>query len=233
MTEQITKKLELQKPTGLEMQVFRAFDELEIKPQIRTKIFTLLQPLKEKSAIHHEHYEHSLRVGLLAKKIAGFLHLDKKPLFFAGLLHDLGKREIRSDLLGKTEAWTPEDAKEIQPHVMHGYNSLKEKNIFEFVAQIILWHHKFQENGYPQDLPEPSHNYSKETRNLIREYGRILALADVYDASHRDNSRLGVKGKLTDTQIEEQMLGSNLDEKGLIEDLYKAEIFINANKKRT
>jgi HD-GYP domain-containing protein (c-di-GMP phosphodiesterase class II) len=225
MVIEIDRRAELPKPTELEIQVYHVFDELEIGPQIRTKIFTLLQPLKEKSAIHHEHYEHSLRVGLLAKKIAGFLHLEEKPLFFAGLLHDLGKQKIRSDLLGKTQAWTEEDTKEIEPHVTIGYDLLKGK--FDFSADIAVGHHTSQKNGYPQDLPTSLHDYSEETRKIIPEYRRLLALADIYDALHREDGKLGVKRKLTDTQIEEQMLKSNHDKKGLIEDLYGAGIFIN------
>jgi len=75
-------------------------------------------------------------------------------------------------------------------------------------------------------MPKPLHEYSEATRLLIPEYGRVLALADVYDALHRVNSRFGDKRQLADDEIKEKMLEFNPDRKDLIMDLYNADIFI-------
>jgi HD-GYP domain-containing protein (c-di-GMP phosphodiesterase class II) len=57
------------------------------------------------------------------------------------------------------------------------------------------------------------------------EYGRILAIADVYDALHRKNSKYGESKYLTDEEIKQKMLEGNTDRVDLIEDLYEAGIF--------
>lgn len=221
---------EMLQPNDLNIQLHEAFFELGISEEQKTTALTLLQPLKEKDPTHREHYEHSVRVGLLAKRIGSFMHLDERALFFAGLFHDLGKQEIDEDLLGKTDPWTDEDREKIQEHVTAGYNLLKGK--FDFSAEIILLHHRFQPNGYPQDLPPFLHDYSEGTKTLIKEYARVLALADVYDALRRENSRFGEKRRLADQEIEEYMLEHNPDRRELIEELYRAEIFRNADKTR-
>lgn len=214
--------------TNCEIKLEDAFKELGVKDQIKSKALSLLQPLKEKNEIHRKHYEHCVRVGLLAKDMAAFLNLDKKALFYAGLLHDIGKQDIPAEILGKKDGWTNNDALKIQEHVMEGYKLLQGK--FDFSAEIILWHHKFQENGYPQEIPPLLHNYSDISDIKIAEYGRILAIADVYDALHRDDNKFSTNRCLSDTEIEDKMLNTNYDKKQLIVDLYNANIFVNSDK---
>jgi HD-GYP domain-containing protein (c-di-GMP phosphodiesterase class II) len=164
-----------------------------------------------------------LRVGLLAKKIGSFIHHEEKPLFYAGSLHDLGKCQTPLEILGKTGSWTDEDQREIEEHVMDGYRLLR--GSFDVTAEIMLWHHRFQESGYPELLPPFLHDYRETTKLLIREYGRIVALADVYDALHRPNSKFAEVGKgLTKEEIKRKMFEFNPDRKKLVAALYSSGI---------
>ncbi len=219
---------EFLQPNDLDIQLHEAFFELGIDEEIKKSALELLNPLKEKDPIHKEHYEHCVRVGLLASQIGGFMNLDQKALFFSGLFHDLGKQEIDEELLGKTDPWTQSDYEAIQKHPLIGHELLRGK--FDFSAEIILLHHTFQKDGYPKDLPPFLHDYSEGTKTLISEYARVLAIADVYDALHRENSKFGEKRKLSDQEIEDYMLEHNPDRKELIESLYRAGIFINKDK---
>src|SRR3989344_3845500 len=142
----------------LETSIKETFVELEISEDNRNAIEAFLAPLKEKSPITRFHYEHSIRVGLLAKKIARYMHLDEKALFYAGLLHDLGKCRVAPETLGKTEPWNKKDYTEIKAHVTEGYKMLRGR--FDLTAGIILWHHRFQKNPYPKKLPKKLHKYS-------------------------------------------------------------------------
>jgi len=205
---------------ALEVQLSQVFEELGVNPQDKATIESLLEPLKQKD---QNTFQHVGRVGLSARNIGRFLHLDEKALFFAGLLHDLGKSQIPQDILGKTEGWTDADSKVVQAHVINGHEALKGR--FDFTAEIIVLHHTFQENGYPKDLPEQLHRYSPETQALILEYARVLALADVYDALHRENDKFGEKRKLSGAEIKVKMLEFNPDRQEQIEDLYRAGIF--------
>ncbi|OGN10282.1 MAG: hypothetical protein A3J46_00600 [Candidatus Yanofskybacteria bacterium RIFCSPHIGHO2_02_FULL_41_11] len=208
----------------LEFQVEAVFEALRIKSEDRLALWAFLAPLKHKSPVTYIHYQHSLKVGLLARKIAALMHLDQKALLYAGLMHDLGKCMVCLDTLGKTEGWTENDTREIEGHVMDGYEMVRGR--FNFTADIIVWHHKFQDHGYPRVIPQPLHEYSERTKVHIPEYGRLLALADVYDALHRVNDKFGEKRPLSDEEIYQKMIELNPDVKDLVLDLYNADIFI-------
>lgn len=210
---------------NLELQLIEAFEELDVRLEDRQGVLDFLGPLRQKSP---EHYAHAIRVGLLAKRIARFTHHDEKALLFAGTLHDVGKCQTPLDTLTKTEGWTENDTEEIKGHVMDGYNMIRGK--FDFSAEIILLHHWYQERGYPTELPPFLHDYSHGTQVSIHEYARILALADFYDALHRENDRFGEKRALTGTEIKELMLKLNPDRRKLIDELYRAQILVESDE---
>ena len=162
-------------------------------------------------------YEHSIRVGLVSRAIARCMHLDQKPAFYAGLLHDCGKAQTNPATLKKTSGWTPADTAEIMSHVVDGYRLLRGQ--FDFTAEIILWHHRFQPNSYPALMPPPIHDYGAGTRVMIPMFGRILAIADQYDACHRVNERTPADRTKIGETIKEQMIAGNPDQRVLIEEL--------------
>ena len=203
-----------------EMQFWGACDELGISDANKAHLQSFLAPLRDKSSITHFHYLHSLRVGLLARQIGLFTYHEEKPLLFGGVLHDLGKCQTPLSVLGKTDSWSDEDQGIIEEHVMDGYRLIRGR--FDMSAEIILWHHRFQENGYPEELPPLLHNYRETTQLLIREYGRIVAIADVYDALHRVDAKFGEERALTGSEIKEKMLEFNPDRRKLISALYDA-----------
>lgn len=208
---------------AIETEFWTVCDELGISDINKTLIASFLAPLRDKSSVTHFHYLHSLRVGLLAQRIGRFIHHEERPLLFAGVLHDLGKCQTPLHILGKTDSWSDEDQKSMERHVMDGYRLLCGR--FDISAEIILWHHRFQENGYPQELPPFLHHYRETMKLLIREYGRIVALADVYDALHRVDGKFEEKKELTGEEVKEKMLMFNLDRKRLVLALYEAGIF--------
>lgn len=208
----------------LDVEFYNECDRLKISKTNQNHLKSLLAPLREKSSVTNFHYRHSLRVGLVASKIGNFIHKEEKPLLLAGALHDLGKCQTCLSILGKKDAWNDDDQKEIQNHVIDGYRLLRGR--FDFTAEAMLWHHKFQGDGYPEVLPPFLHNYRQTTKLLIREYGRIVAIADVYDALHRVDSKFGSSVALTAPEIKEKMFELNPDRKKLIAALYKDGVLI-------
>jgi HD-GYP domain-containing protein (c-di-GMP phosphodiesterase class II) len=201
---------------------WEACDTVGISGTNQQHLRSLLAPLRDKDPITNFHYLHSLRVGLLARQIGSFIHHEEKPLLLAGTLHDLGKCQTCLRVLGKTGSWSDADQEEIEQHVLDGYRLLRGR--FDYSAEIMLWHHRFQENGYPEELPSFLHKYRQTTQLLIREYGRIVAIADVYDALHRVNEKVGEARALTSTEIREKMFEYNPDRKKLVIALYSAGI---------
>src|SRR3989344_8568671 len=94
--------------SDIEVEFEETMDELRPNGDIKLSARSFLAILKQKSEFT---YHHSLRVGLLARRIARFMHLDEKALFFAGIFHDLGKSQVPLNTLHKTSGWTPDDSK--------------------------------------------------------------------------------------------------------------------------
>jgi putative nucleotidyltransferase with HDIG domain len=209
---------------SLEELLASAFKELGVLPEQEEAVRAFLGPLRVKSDVGRFHYEHSIRVGLLAKAIGASMGLDSKALFYAGLLHDIGKALVTHSTLGKTQSWTPEDSKVMESHVTDSYRLLRDK--FDFTAQIAIWHHRFQPNCYPAEVPPPLHEHSTGTEVIIHFYGRLLMLADTFDAMHRVNYRDGQVVKLTPDQIHTKMVATNPDLKPLVERLYEIGVFV-------
>jgi len=194
--------------------------ELAIATKIQKSLDAFLDLLIVKDMFT---YEHSVRVALLDRLIAQFIGLNERALFFAGALHDIGKIQTRLELLQKTAGWTQADREEMKQHVMIGHELLCE--CFSFSAEIIIWHHRFQTQCYPETLPPLLHQYSDITEDTIPRCGRVLALADSYDAAHRINENFGNDQPLTGALIKEKMIASNADQSELVKMLYDANIF--------
>jgi putative nucleotidyltransferase with HDIG domain len=207
-----------------------ALDVARIDPPNQEALRAFLGVLRAKEAKADEGswvsptYEHCIRVGLLACAIGKFMGVDERALLFAGLLHDIGKALVLMSTLGKTKDWTEEDNREMEGHVTDGFRLLRGR--FDFSAQVVSWHHQFQGNYYPKELPKPLHEYSKGTEVTIAMYGRILALADSFDALHRVNFQDGKVRARTDEEIKTLMLERNPDQAVLVGRLYEAGVLL-------
>ncbi|MBM7559158.1 HD domain-containing phosphohydrolase [Marinitoga litoralis] len=122
-------------------------------------------------------HTHSKNVSNLAVKIAKNLGYDDsllEELEISALLHDIGKIGIPDEILNKPSKLTDEEYKIIQSHTIIGAELLSE---IDFLSKKIplgaLEHHeKLDGSGYP---------YHKKD-NEISEFGKILAVADIFDA---------------------------------------------------
>lgn len=124
---------------------------------------------------------HQHRVSDLAKAIAKAYGLDEQQvhwLYFASLVHDIGKNHVPSDILTKPIRLTPIEYELIKEHVESGYQILKTIDFPGPVAEIVYQHHEFIDgSGYPRGLKE----------NEICIEAKILTVADIVEAmaSHR------------------------------------------------
>ncbi|ACR79836.1 HD domain-containing phosphohydrolase [Kosmotoga olearia] len=124
---------------------------------------------------------HQHRVSILANKIAKELNLPEDrvtAVAMAGLVHDIGKISIPSEILVKPGSLTPIEWQIIKSHPEAGYEILKEIKFPWPIADIVLQHHERMDgSGYPKGL---------KNGEILLE-ARILAVADVVEAmsSHR------------------------------------------------
>jgi len=123
---------------------------------------------------------HSDRVALYAKKIATRLALGSEEcerIYMAGLLHDVGKIGVPDSILGKPGKLTDDEFAIVKRHPEIGHSILKHLTQLSYVLPGVLYHHEaVNGSGYPAGL----------AGEAIPLLGRILAVADAYDAMTSD-----------------------------------------------
>ena len=125
---------------------------------------------------------HSQRVAdyavRLAKKL-GKSEEEQQVIFYAGLLHDVGKIRVPVEVINKPGRLTDEEFDQIRIHPVSGYHILRDINDDERVGYGAKYHHeRYDGTGYPNGL---------ESEN-IPEVARIIAVADAYDAMASNRS---------------------------------------------
>ena len=125
-------------------------------------------------------YTHSVNVALLSLclgKRIGLSRAAMESLGICGLFHDLGKTAISREILFKPEQLSSEEFEEVERHpVKSVIQVLKLRTDEDLKAKIIppiFEHHlKYDLSGYPM-------HHRQKPQGL---FGRILAIADVFDA---------------------------------------------------
>ncbi len=126
-------------------------------------------------------FTHNINVATLCLIIGQSMGLSQEDLFdlgLGGLLHDIGKLKVSLSILNKDGKLTDAEFTEMKRHPTYGYEILcRSKDISERARMVPLSHHeKFQGKGYPKGLKGEA----------IPLFGRICAIADVYDALTTD-----------------------------------------------
>jgi HD-GYP domain-containing protein (c-di-GMP phosphodiesterase class II) len=122
-------------------------------------------------------FYHSVNVAILSIALGQGLKLTEKELYDLGLaavLHDIGKVYIDKDILLKNGELTQEEFETVQMHSEFGYRHLRNSYEIPIASYVgVLQHHeKYDGTGYPQ----------KKQKEEISLFGRIICIADVYDA---------------------------------------------------
>ena len=105
---------------------------------------------------------------------------DTSLLLHASQLHDIGKIAISDDVLKKPDKLTAEEFEEMKQHTSFGMSFIErlqndeDETLFLQYAKVFAGYHheKWDGTGYPHGL----------SGNEIPLLGRMMALADVYDA---------------------------------------------------
>ncbi len=122
-------------------------------------------------------FYHSVNVCVLSLILGATLKLRKRQLYLLGiasLLHDIGKIYTPKEILDKPSKLTYEEFETIKLHSANGYRYVKKYlDIDTKVSVGIYQHHeRYDGTGYPLNIKG----------GKISLFGRIIAIADVYDA---------------------------------------------------
>lgn len=160
-----------------------AFDNLYLNREIidtqKEIIFTLGEIAEGRSK---ETGNHVKRVAEYCKVLAigyGLSEEEAEMFRLAAPMHDIGKLAIPDNILMKPGKLDYDEFEIIKTHTTMGFEMLKNsnRNIMQTAIIIALEHHeKYDGTGYPNKLGGED----------IHIYGRITALADVFDALGSD-----------------------------------------------
>ncbi|MBR3542211.1 MAG: HD-GYP domain-containing protein [Treponema sp.] len=125
---------------------------------------------------------HSTRVAEYAREIARRLGKPEtacRNVYLAALLHDVGKIGIPNSIINKKGPLTKEEYDAVKEHPVIGAQILSNITQIPHVADGAYYHHeRYDGRGYPTGL----------SGKKIPEIGRIIAVADAYDAMTSNRS---------------------------------------------
>ncbi len=152
----------------------RLLTELE---ETQREIIYILSELTE--AVSDETGQHIKRVAHISRLLAHYHPTlsedDVQTVFSAAPMHDIGKIAIDKDILNKPSSLTAQEFEIMKTHTELAHKLLKnsDRKIIQSADIIAMQHHeKYDGSGYPKGLKGDD----------IHIYGRIVAIADVFDA---------------------------------------------------
>lgn len=124
----------------------------------------------------NDHYTkgHSERVAKMARQLAGLIgYPEPGKIELAGLLHDVGKISVPTQILNKPGRLTEDEYRQIQRHAEKGWELLKKSEVFMEIREAVRFHHeRIDGQGYPLGL----------VGEQIPVEALLISICDVYDA---------------------------------------------------
>jgi len=160
-----------------------AFENIELHQDIeetqREIVYMLGEAVETRSKETGNHVKRVAEISKLLALDIGLSAEEAEVVRLASPMHDVGKIGIPDAILNKPGKHTPEEWATMQTHAQLGYDMLKnsKRRILRAGAIIARDHHeKWTGGGYPRNLKGED----------IHIYGRISAVADVFDALGSD-----------------------------------------------
>lgn len=174
-------------------------------------------------------YDHSINVSMYSISILKAINPEATRLELVhaglgGLLHDIGKVKVPTEILNKIGRLDEDEYGEIKKHPRLGYLLLHQEGLdiaeeldLETIARVIYEHHEnYDGTGYPRGLK------SKQ----IHFHARICAIADFFDAITTKRSYSAVMPINQALDVMEQTSGKKIDPK--IFDFFKKKMSYRA-----
>ncbi|MGG1660537.1 HD-GYP domain-containing protein [Brevibacillus sp. NRS-1366] len=127
-------------------------------------------------------FAHSFNVAIYSTALAmktGCSEKEVLEISIGGMLHDVGKMQIPDTILKKPGRLTTEEFEVMKKHAEYGFEMLRRQDEIPLLAAHCAFQHheRWDGSGYPRKLKKEE----------IHPFGRLMAVADVFDAltSHR------------------------------------------------
>lgn len=127
-------------------------------------------------AKHEPTAQHSMNVAALSIVMAKSLNMSNREMEdvgICGMLHDVGKTSVSSEILDKDGPLDEAEMAEMQRHARYGRDILvSTKSVMSGAADVAHSHHERPDGlGYPRRLTDDS----------IPQFAKIVAIAEAYD----------------------------------------------------
>lgn len=195
--------------THLELQKLKNKELEDTQSEV---IFKMAEIAESRSKETGNHVKRVAEYCYILAKLSDLDEEQCKNFSAASTMHDIGKVSIPDSILNKPSALSDDEKLDMQKHTTAGYDMFKDSkgNILQIAAIVAHEHHeKYDGTGYPRGI----------ARNNIHIFGRIVAIADVFDALASDR----VYKKAWDI---EKIISLLIEEKGKHFDPYLVDSFI-------
>ena len=145
---------------------------------------SLIQAVETKDYYTRGHSERVSKASVLIGRRAGMREDRVDSLRYAGMLHDVGKLGVPTEVLQASGRLTDEQYEAIQQHPVRGREITKDLEFLgEAIEGIHLHHERIDGRGYPLGLKGSE----------IPEFARIIAVADAFDSMTTTRSYRGAR----------------------------------------
>jgi len=133
----------------------------------------LCQAVETKDYYTRGHGDRVSRGAVMIARQIGMSSARTDAIRFAGMLHDVGKLGVPTQVLQKTGPLTEDEFAAIQLHPMRGLEIVREIGfLYEALNGIMHHHERIDGRGYPMGL----------AGHEIPEFARVIAVADAFDS---------------------------------------------------
>jgi hypothetical protein len=133
----------------------------------------LCQAVETKDYYTRGHGDRVSRGAVTIARQIGMSSARTDAIRFAGMLHDVGKLGVPTQVLQKTGPLTEDEFAAIQLHPMRGLEIVREIGfLYEALNGIMHHHERIDGRGYPMGL----------AGHEIPEFARVIAVADAFDS---------------------------------------------------
>ncbi|MCR5515556.1 MAG: HD-GYP domain-containing protein [Lachnospira sp.] len=162
----------------------------------------LASAIDAKDEYTHGHSRRVARYSWMIAKMAGLELTECRKIYYAALLHDVGKIGIPDDIINKAGKLTKEEYEVVKLHTTIGSQILSSINSSPYLSLGAKYHHEWYDgSGYPEGLKGEE----------IPVMSRIIAVADAYDTM---TSKRSYRDPLPEARVREEIingLGSQFD----------------------
>jgi putative nucleotidyltransferase with HDIG domain len=135
------------------------------------------------SVLHHDYstFTHSTNVAFYAVLLArelGISRQDYRRIAIGGLLHDIGKRHLQSNLINKPGGLTRQEYVEVQLHPRLGFEELATRSELNYGQLMMVYQHheRIDGSGYP----------TRVSGSEIHLWARLCSVVDAFEALTSD-----------------------------------------------